>query len=214
VTFETIPQRGLQTSDTNLGQVFIDSQGGAELIPNGQTQSVGNVQVLDQTGFNAMIAKLKDEKPPAAPKASSSPKPKVEKVTVPASQVLVTVENGTGRSGLAGQVTKALAQGGFRTSSPANAVARPPASEVRYAPGDKASAVTVAAAIPGATLKEDSSVTDGVVLILGANYTTVSPVSLSSNAAIPTNPVATATPSASQTTPPVTAASSGNRCTY
>ena len=211
VTFETIPQRGLEYSDTNLGQVK-NFGNGPELIPNGQTNSVGNVQVLDQTGFDAMIAKLKDEKPPAAPKSSAAPKPKTEKITVPASQVTVAVENGTGRSGLAGQVTQALAQVGFRTGSPANASVRPLTSEVHYAPGSVDSARTAAAAIPGAILKEDSTVSNGVVLILGANYTTVQPVTTSSSVAIPTNP--TPTPSASQTVPPVTAASSGNRCTY
>ncbi len=134
---------------------------------------------------------------------------------MPASQVSVTVENGTGRSGLAGQVTQALRQGGFQTSAPANAGVRPAASEVHYAPGSVDSARTVAAAVPGAILKEDSTVSSGVVLILGANYTTVVPVTTSSSVAIPTSaPVTQAAPSASQTTPPVTAASSGNRCTY
>jgi LCP family protein required for cell wall assembly len=214
VTFETIPQRGLEYSDTNLGEVK-NFGNGPELIPNGQTNSVGNVQVLDQTGFNVMIAKLKDEKPPAAPKASVAPKPKPQKITVPASQISVTVENGTGRSGLAGQVTQTLKQGGFQTNSPANASARPVASEVHYAPGSVDSARTVAAAIPGAILKEDSTVSSGVVLVLGANYTSVVPVSTSSSVAIPTSPAAAQpTPSASQTTPPVTAVSAGNRCTF
>ncbi len=213
MTFETIPQRNLQATDTDLGQVFTDAQGYLELIPKGDTQSVGNVQVLDKPAFEAMIAKLKDEKPPAAPKASAAPKPKVEKVTIPASQVLVTVQNGTLHSGLAGQVTRALAQGGFRTGPAGNASTHSQqTSEVHYAPGNKADAITVAAAVPGAVLKQDPSVTQGVVLILGANYTTVAPVTLSSTAAI--GPAPTPTPTASPSTPPVTAASAGNRCTY
>ncbi len=212
VTFETIPQRGLQPTDTNLGRIIIDSAGAPELIPNGQSNNVGYVQVVEQSAFDAMIAKLKDEKPPATPKASAAPKPKVEKVTVPASQVLVSVQNGTGRSGLAGLVTRALAQENFRTNAPANAGVRPLASEVHYAPGNRDSAITVAAAIPGAILKQDSTVTNGVVLILGANYTTVSPVDLSSTAAIGATP--TPAPAVSSAAAPVTAASSGNRCTY
>jgi LCP family protein required for cell wall assembly len=212
VAFETIPQRGLQATDTDLGQVFTDSQQGLELIPTGQTQSVGNVQVLDQAAFTAMIAKLKDQKPPVAPKASASAKPKVEKVTVPPSQVLVSVQNGTGRTGLAGQVSQALAQENFRTGAPATASTRPPTSEVHYAPGNVDDARTVAAAIPGAVLKQDSSVTDGVVLILGANYTSVVPVSTASTFVPGPTPVPTA--AASPTVAPVTAASSGNRCTY
>ncbi len=213
VTFETIPQRGLQTTDTNLGQIFIDSSGGPELIPKGQTQSVGYVQVLDQAGFNAMISKLKDEKPPATPKASAPAQPKVEKVTVPPSQVLVTVENGTGRTGLAGQVTRALAQENFRTGPAANAnTNRQQATEVHYAPGNQAAARTVAAAVPGAVLTQDPSVTNGVVLLLGANYTSVGPVSLSSTVAVGPSP--TPTPSVSPAAPANTALSAANRCTY
>jgi LCP family protein required for cell wall assembly len=212
VTFETIPQRGLETTDTNLGQIFIDSAGGPELIPSGQTASVGNVQILDQTGFDAMIAKLKDQKPPATPKASAPAKPKVAKLTVPPAQVVVAVQNGTGRTGLAVQVKQALAQEGFATGSAATATTHPLTSEVHYAPGSEDSARTAAAAIPGAVLKEDSSVTDGVVLILGANYTTVVPVDMSNAVAV--NPAPTPSASVTPTAPAITAASAGNRCTY
>ena len=212
VTFETIPQRGLETTDTNLGQVFIDSAGGPELIPNGQTASVGNVQILDQAGFEAMIAKLKDEKPPATPKASAPAKPKVAKLTVPPSQVLVTVQNGTGRTGLAGQVAQALAQEHFPTGAPQTANSHPLTSEVHYAPGNEDSARTVAAAVPGSVLKEDSSVNNGVVLVLGANYTTVAPVDMSGAVAV--NPTPTPAATTSPAAPTITAASAGNRCTF
>jgi LCP family protein required for cell wall assembly len=213
VIFETIPQRNLQATDTDLGQVFTDSQGFLELIPKGETASVANVQVLDQAGFAAMVAKLKDQKPPATPKSSAAPKPKTEKVTVPPSQVTVTVQNATTTSGLAGQVSRALANEQFRTGAPENATTRGlQVSEVHYAPGERAAAVTLAAAIPGAVLKQDSTVTTGVVLILGANYTQVNPVSLSSS--LPVNPNPTPTAAVTSGPPQVTAASLGNRCTY
>ncbi len=211
VTFETIPQRGLEYTDTNLGQV-INFGNGPELIPNGQTKSVGNVQILDQAGFEAMIAKLKDQKPAATPKASASAKPKTVKLTVPPSQVQVTVQNGTGRTGLAGQVAQALAQEQFHTGAPQTANSKPPTSEVHYAPGNVDSARTVAAAIPGAVLKQDSSVTNGVVLVLGANYTSVVPVDMSGAVAV--NPAPTPAASTSPAPPAITAASAGNRCTY
>jgi LCP family protein required for cell wall assembly len=215
VQFETIPQRGLEATDTNLGDIFTDSGGGLELIPTGQTASVGNVQILDQAGFDAMIAKLKDQTPTPSPGASAPAAPKVTKVTVPPSQVLVTVENGVGRSGLAGQVTLALAKGGFRTGAPASAGnLNYGTSEVHYPPGGEDAARTVAAAVPGSVLKEDAGVTSGVVLIIGANYTSVVPVTTSSDTAVtpsqPSAPAVTASPAA----PPVTAASAGNRCTY
>lgn len=212
VTFETIPQRGLEASDTNLGQIFTDSAGGLELIPNGQTASVGNVQILDQAGFEAMIAKLKDQKPAATPKASASAKPKTVKLTVPPSQVHVTVQNGTGQSGLAGQVSQALAQEQFSTGPAANASSRPQTSQVRYAPGNQDAARTVAAAVPGAVLTPDSTVTNGVVLVLGVNYTSVVPVNMSGAVAV--NPAPAPAASTSPAPPAITAASAGNRCTY
>ncbi len=215
VTFETIPQRGLESTDTNLGQVFTDSAGGLELIPNGQPRSVGNVQILDQAGFDAMIAKLKDQKvvPSRSAGASAAPKPKA--VTVPPSQVVVTVENGVGRTGLAAQVTKALGQQGFRTGAPGPADNNNySVSEVHYGPGGEDSARTLAAAIPGSVLKEDASVTNGVVLILGANYRSVATVTLGSGAAVTPSQPAMPTPSSSPAAPANTAASAGNRCTF
>lgn len=40
-------------------------------------------------------------------------------------------------------------------------------SEIHYAPKDKTSAYTVAAAIPGSILKADTSATNGIVLVVG-----------------------------------------------
>jgi LCP family protein required for cell wall assembly len=210
VSFETLPQRGLQPTDTDLGKVFTDAQGGLELIPTGQTASVGNVQIIDQTAFQTMIAKLKDEKPPA-PKASASKAPPPQKLTVPPSQITVNVENGIGWRGLAGEVTTALKQQGFQTGAPTTAKSRGyGTSVVLYPAGSEAAARTVAAAIPGAITKVDDSGTGtGITLIVGQNYTSVQPVSV--GATVPA-PVVTPTPAV--TTPAITAASDGNRCTY
>jgi LCP family protein required for cell wall assembly len=216
ISFETIPQRGLEASDTDLGDVFTDSQGVLELVPTGQDKSVGNVQILDQAGFNALIAKLRGEN--TTPTAGKTPTPSASAVpvTVAASQVLVTVQDGVGRSGLADTVTTALGRDGFRTGTPGPAGQTGYAkSEVLYGPDFAESANTVAAAVPGSVVKEDPSVTSGVVLIVGANYSTVQPVSLSADSptVTPTEP-ATPTTSPSPTAPPVTAASADNRCTY
>jgi LCP family protein required for cell wall assembly len=211
VLFETVPQRGLQPTDTDLGHVFTDAQGGLEIIPNGQTDSVGNVQIIDQNGFQAMLAKVKDEKPPA-PKASTSKAPATKKLTVAPSQILVNVQNGVGRQGLAGSVTTALKQEGFQTGLPAGAGSNAySVSVVKYGAGQQDAARTVAAAVPGATLMADNTLTDGAItLIVGQNYSSVQPVAV--GAAVPAQPAPT--PSATATTPANTAASAGNRCTY
>jgi LCP family protein required for cell wall assembly len=214
VSFETIPTRGLYASDTDLGDVFTDAGGYLELIPTGQTQSEGAVQVIDQDGFSAMLDKLKDSTTtPTTAGKTPTPSASAVPITVPAAQVLVTVQNGVGTTGLAGDVTTALGKDGFRTGAPGPADTTTYAkSEVHYAPGSEDSAQTVAAAVPGSVLKEDPSVTNGIILIIGANYTTVDPVSLSADS--PTESPTTAAPTASTSpaAPAVTAAN--NRCSY
>ncbi len=75
VTFETIPQRGLEFSDTDLGTVtpYLDEPGGIPtLTPKGQAYNVGSVQVLDKPGLDAMLAPLRDQ-PAKTPKTSKPP---------------------------------------------------------------------------------------------------------------------------------------------
>ena len=220
--FETLPQRGLQQSDSNLGDVFTDSSGLLEIIPNGQTASVGNVQILQQPQYDEMIANLKDESPTTTPSTSASPGATVSPstdpifVTVPASGVTVTVEDGVGRVGLANQVTKALAAQGYKTGAPGPADATGYAkSVVLYSPGNEDQARTVASAIPGSIVEADPEATGSVVLIVGQNYSGVQPVSTDAVPTTSPTPTPTPTPSTSASPPPaVSAESASNRCTY
>jgi hypothetical protein len=174
------------------------------------------VQILEKGPFEAMMAKLRNETPAVAPSTTPSVTPSREPqpVSVPPSQILVTVEDGAGRTGLAQQVTTALGKEGFRTGAPGPAGSTGYASsEVHYSADDKDIAETVAAAVPGTKLVEDETVTNGVILILGSNYKEVRPVTVS-DLPIPTaTPTPSTSPSAS-TSPPVTADSASNRCTY
>ena len=214
VTFETVPQRQLQSTDDDLGEVFYN--GGLQLIPKGQSDSVGNVQILEREPFDAMIAKIKDEPAPpptksgtpaAAPSAAAA-KP----LTAAPSEVLVTVENGTRRSGLATTVSNALKQGGFQTGPAGNADNFAYSqSVIRYAAEDLEKARTVQAAIPGAVLKQDASVAGGIVLVLGTNYSLVQPVSVGGAGAVASAAPTVPAPAPVSTAPPVTAAS--NTCT-
>jgi len=219
IIFETIPTRGITTADTDLG-TLTGNPVAPSLTPAGQAQDVGNVQLLEQDGFDAMIAKLKGESAGfSSGAAPSSASPTVANVTLPPSGVLVTVEDGVGRAGLASQVTQALGNEGFRTGAPGPADRTGyTRTEVHYSPGNQDAANTVAAAVPGAALKADPSATNGVVLIVGSNYTSVLPVTASgSTTATPTvapAPTPTPTASASPAAPTVTAASASNRCTY
>ena len=74
VTFETIPHRGLEFSDTDLGAVtpYLGRPGGLPtLTPKGQELNIGSVQVLDQPALEAMLAPLRDR--PSKPSKRSNP---------------------------------------------------------------------------------------------------------------------------------------------
>ncbi len=223
VVFETIPQRSLETTDTDLG-IIEGTPNVPTLIPNGQTEDVGSVQILDQASFNAMIAKLKDESPtPAVSGGPTTPaQALLATVATDPSRVTVNVEDGVGRTGLAAAVSSALNRQGFHTGAPGPAgrtgYAR---SEVHYAAGDGAAlsaAKTVAGSVPGSVLVADPSIrgTSGVVLIVGANYQSVQSVIIgitpSPSASATPTPATTPTASPSPAAPAVTAAN--NICTY
>jgi LCP family protein required for cell wall assembly len=211
IAFETLPTRGITMADTDQGAVS-GNPNAPSLIPKGQTADVGNVLLLKQPDFATLVAKLKDQPVSAAPSAQASVAPKITKVSVAPADVFVTVQNGVGRTGLAGQVAGALQGKGFKVAPPNSADhIGYPTTLVRYAPGQIESAKTVAAAVPGSQLQEDATVSNGIVLTLGNNYTSVTSVQVIGQAA-PTQPV---TPSAAPTAAPlVTAASASNSCTY
>lgn len=101
--------------------------------------------------------------------------PGVKKKTAPAKALTVTpdkisvsVVNDTSAEGLATQESTALGVQGFgATVAGTGPTGRVTGVQVRYAPGEKEAARTVAAAYPGAKLVEDDSATDAVVLVLG-----------------------------------------------
>ena len=217
VFFETLPQRGLEVTDTDLGTIEIQ-QGIPTLTPNGQGINVGSVQIIEQAQFDQMVAKIRDANTSTNTGKSdgsvSASDAQAVGVTVDPSQVQVTVQDGVGKVGLASRVTTALGKDGFTTGVPGPAATTGYLdSQVHYGSSEKAAAQTVAAAIPGSVLVEDPSVTSGVVLVVGANFTKVVPVSVSQT---PTNtsPSPTPTASASPNPPPVSADSEANRCTY
>lgn len=93
--------------------------------------------------------------------------------TAAPSQVRVSVYNGSSRAGLAAKVTGQLTAKGFHARNSGNAsVLTHETSRVSYGPGQEAEARTVAAAVPGAALVADASIT-GVQLVLGSDFTAV-----------------------------------------
>ncbi len=87
-------------------------------------------------------------------------------LTVSPAKISVEVVNASGVSGLAGQVRAALSVQGFRQVTLGNApVAK--GAVVEYAPGREAAATTVAAAFPGARLKEVAGIGSSIRVVLG-----------------------------------------------
>jgi LCP family protein required for cell wall assembly len=209
--FETVPTKEFTKDDAGAVTIHGSLQ---YKEPGTNYDAIGLPLLIDEPAYEQLLSRLKGE--PVAPTStptSEAPAP----VTVPPSQVLVTVENGTSTSGEARKASQALAELGFRTDAPRVGDSTTyGASEVRYAPGQEESAQTVASAVPGSVLKVDPSVDNGIVLVVGSSYIGTRDVSVigSTPSATPSRK-ASPSPSASTAVPaPVTAADPDNRCTF
>jgi LCP family protein required for cell wall assembly len=124
--------------------------------------------------------------PPAASSSSPSPKPTVES-SADAAKTTVDVYNGGSTPGLAGQVSAALAEQGFKAGVIGNTSALS-TTQVLYGTGASASASRIASEF-SVTATASSTVTAGhVEVMLGANATvpSTSPTPSSSAVAAPT----------------------------
>jgi LCP family protein required for cell wall assembly len=108
---------------------------------------------------------------------------KTAKVTIAPSQISLEVLNATTTTGLAAKAAAALANEGFSISSTGNAptAANPAQTIVEYGPTRAQSAQTVAAAVPGATLRKSTSIGSTVELMVGSNYSGTRSVTVSSS---------------------------------
>jgi LCP family protein required for cell wall assembly len=133
----------------------------------------GSRVLLDEVAGRALYDSIINDKPqaPKASKPSGSAKPNV--LTVAPQEVQVRVLNGVGVSGLGRKVAGDLRSVGFTTVEPTNAPATA-TTAVRYGPDEKDSALTLAAAVPGAVLQPDASTS--LDLVVGNNYTGVKTV--------------------------------------
>ncbi|MFJ3777062.1 LCP family protein [Streptomyces sp. NPDC090075] len=107
----------------------------------------------------------------SAASAAASAKP-TPTATVPASQIAVTVENGTDITGRASAIANSLISQGFSTgTTTANAPTSATTTTVTYGSGDKAEAQTVAKAldVPSSHIKAGSGT--GVILVIGSDWT-------------------------------------------
>jgi hypothetical protein len=97
--------------------------------------------------------------------------PAKSNLTVPPSSISVHVYNGAGVSGLGRRAASDLASVGFRVvGTPTDRGSGAKTTVVRYGPTRGDSARTVAAAVPGAVLRQDAAAGSRVELIVGSDY--------------------------------------------
>ncbi|NMO04399.1 LCP family protein [Gordonia sp. TBRC 11910] len=163
VTFLTIPTSGTSTDGQN------------NEIP--RTDDINNI-------FNAIIddqplpgeTKKKAAKNTSAPSSDPAPTtsaPKTTKLSATAmspGNIGVRVLNGTGKSGLATEVSEKLTPLGFDVRGVADASEQQSTTVVRYGTGEEDAAATLAKMFPGASIQPDHTVKSGVEVILGGDY--------------------------------------------
>ncbi|GAB1339459.1 LCP family protein [Streptomyces sp. E-15] len=132
-------------------------------------------RVVVGPGAKALFASIADDRPlttgsgrkPAAPSATAGATPSA----VPASEVAVTVENGTGITGRASGIATALTGQGFSSATTTGNAPSPASSTtLTYGAGRKAAALTVAEALglPASRLKEGTG--SGLTLVVGGDW--------------------------------------------
>ena len=152
------------------------------------TRGGASVVLLDEAALPGFFADL-------SPDTAQEPAPTV---AIAPSAIRLEVRNGTTRSGLARTAADDLAALGFTILRTANADTQDIDESVVLHGSNRAdSAQTVAAAVPGATVRQDDSLgANGLVLVVGSSYTGTRPVTVS------TAPPATTAPPASPAAPP------------
>jgi len=126
-------------------------------------------------------------KPTSSPSPSVSPSKSAAPLTVPPSDITVTVLNGSGVKGAAANAAAALETQGFHATVGGDADSSTYASTVvKYGSSKVQSSQTVAESIPGSQRVSDDTLGSTITVIVGANYTGVHAVTIGSATPTPT----------------------------
>ena len=155
----------------------------------------------DEAAARDLFRRIKADEPLIKPTKKATPKPSgtasatptAEPVTIPPSRIAVRVLNGTGITGRGARTREDLLRVGFLVPEPAGNTATPDYEKtvIRHAPGREDSARTLAAALPGAEVRQADI--QGVEVIVGRQYPGARKVTV---AAPTTSPTASPAPSA------------------
>jgi LCP family protein required for cell wall assembly len=148
----------------------------------------------DPTKSAALWKAIRDDtaipgtKPKPAASASPTPTKSAAPLSVPPSDITVTVLNGSGVNGAASKAAAALDAQGFHATVGGDADSSTYASTiVKYGSTKVQSSQTVAESIRGSKRAKDSSLSSTITVIIGANYSGVNSVTVGSPTPSPTN---------------------------
>jgi LCP family protein required for cell wall assembly len=159
---------------------------------------LGDVLLWDQTRSAALFSAIRKDTPIVSPATSSTTTPVV---TVAPGQVTVKVLNGTTTAGLGRKAATDLAALGFGLAGAAGNAPAPvgTATVITYDPRYDQSAKTVAAAIPGSTLKAQAGLGRTIQVAVGTSYTGARKVTVGKASTAPTSTIVKARTAAQDT---------------
>jgi len=184
-----VSQVGYVPAGTDQAYVLLDQTGTRSLFDRviDRTQlppevlAAADPSAAEQNGGDAAAP---TDQPSASAEAQGPAAPAGDQpLTAAPNTVTVDVLNGTGTTGLAGQVADQMRAQGFGVGTVGNEPGAVSQTLVRFGPNAAEQARTVAAAVPGAALQPSDSIGDAVQLVLGPGFSGVVPVTIGAPAA-------------------------------
>jgi LCP family protein required for cell wall assembly len=149
---------------------------------------------LDEAKGEQMYAALRRDEAPGSPAVKAKPGTSAQPLVVRPGAIRVRVYNGSGVAGLGRRAFNDLGGVGFLTTgTPTNRGTGATKTIIFYGPTKADSARTLAAAIPGAQLQEDPSLTRTLEVVVGSTYSGAQKVTVTGGTATG-SPSATPTP--------------------
>ncbi|MGK2318496.1 LCP family protein [Gordonia rhizosphera] len=169
VTFLTIPTSGTSTDGMNNEIPRIDD---IDAIFNAiiDDQPLPGEQAKKVAASSSSQSSSKSSSSTAATSTTEAAPTRVTATAQSPGNVGVRILNGTGRSGVATEVSDQLSPLGFDVRGVADASENRVDTVVRYGPGEQDSAATLAMMFPGASIQLDRTVKSGVEVILGTDF--------------------------------------------
>lgn len=152
----------------------------ANYDPNNPTSTNGAHVLLDDKAGRVLYDQIINDAKivvtktaPATAPSTTTPTPShPATLTVAPGSITVAVTNGTGTSGLAGKVQASLSALGFQRGILAKEPQNATGTVVKYTAAQAAAARTVAAAFPNSTLRQLSTHTGAIEVLVGSQFTT------------------------------------------